>query len=302
MTGIALGLAEIENIALGSTPIVKVSLGDELVWPQTPSDPVYFGRRGILLGFTQSTMQVVVPAGANRVGFCLVGTGGGGNTSGEGAGGGGGGLVWMNFNVTPGETLEVLTFAGAQSIQAHLNGSINPFATVSAPGLAGSNTGGAGGTVTVAAGELVGRNLTFGRSTGGAGGNTNTSGRSGGGGSAGGYVEGVAGVTGAAGFANTPGTAGVNGSGGSGGANVNVAGIGGSTFVFGQGTNGAAGASSGGAGGRGSPSVNFPTYYGGGGSQGRANNQELPAFAVRFFAADYPTFVEPVTLTEVPVT
>lgn len=288
MTGIALADLNIPKISLGDTAIAKVSLGDVLVWPATPTDVVYYGAQPTAILLDPVIFRVTVPAGATKMGVCVIGAGGQGDTSGQGAGGGGGTLVWFNANVVAGQVIEVI---GQPNDITVSNNSVGQYCLINTSQDGQNSTPGASGTAFVTSGLVI----TSGISRGGTGGDTNTTGRSGGGGGGGGYS--ASGAGGDGGFGVVDGTGGngtFGGGGGGGGANGGVGGHGGGTYLYGQGTNGTGGVNSQ-AGGAGSPSTDTSLVGGSGGGGRQTYRSPTVNFAVRFFAADYPALVEPIT-------
>jgi hypothetical protein len=289
MTGIAKGLTEIESIALGSTPIVKVSLGDELVWPSTPQVEYHYGIWNPTADLDSGI--IVAPAWATRVSVCLVGPGG--SAFGGGAGGGGG-VVWRNLNVVGGTTTLQITGTTAQRrIFCLVGGNIR--ATAFPGGNGSGNTGGAGGIGTTT-GTVT--NSTAGMSTGGAGGSIFSGGQAGGGGASGNYLDGSTGALGIAGGNGATASSGANGGGGGGGSALTgvTAGRGGRMAPFGQGVSGQGGAYAN-NGGDGSLVTGLgAAIFGGGGAGGFTSSVPLQGcWALRFHngSFDYPLQVIP---------
>lgn len=223
--------------------------------------------------FTSSgSFTWTVPDGITSVSAVVIGAGGGGSSgrgvnAQSGAGGGGGGLAWSaGFDVTPGETLDIVIGSGGAGgpwLGYGNNAAKHGFAGNATQIKRGSTvlleaTGGGGGqwvstnTTTGGAGGSPGGTEYGGGGVGGAGyrGYYNSGG--GGGGGAGGYTGN--GGEGYYGSLSTGGSSGTGGGGGGGGGNNagNVSYItnnGGGVGLLGQGANGAGGGSYGGSGG-----------------------------------------------------
>lgn len=311
MTGIALGLAEIENIALGNTPIVKVSLGDVDVWPAAgpPGETEYV--------IITASVSFIVPAGVTRMGVCMVGSGGNGanRTTAQGqvgGGGGGGGLAWASFDVTPGEEFTFSLGLGVVSnMSTAADGVLMRGGVGSNAGGGTATNGGSGGTGAITANGVsffAARNGVTGVGAGGAGGNGSTSvGPTAGGGGAGGY--GGAGGVGASSNVTLNGTDGAGGAGGGGACNTTGdprrGSRGGDVVLLGAGGSGVGGV--GGAsptdGGWGSfdgvPTTEQVPFGGSGGGAGFNQtigiNGTSGAIAVRLNGPDYPTYVPALT-------
>lgn len=216
---------------------------------------------------TPQTTTWTVPENVYSVSVVCVGGGGGGFAGSNVSGGGGGGALAYknNYQVVPGQTIEIIVGLGGTSSTA---GESSSFDGVVIAGGGGAGTGSAGGSGGTPSGNDGGGN-------GGSGGFNSAGG--GGGGGAGGYSG-----DGGDGGSTTAGSDGSGGGGGGGGAQGGNfdGGGGGGVGIFGEGANGAGGGTTattkkglGGSGGEdGGPLLaNYPAFggnYGGGGGAG----------------------------------
>lgn len=75
-------LASVQSVSVGDTPVTKISVGDQVVWPFTPE----------LAAFTTAGAYTYnIPAGCSKIGVILLGAGSGGNAGGAGFVSGNGG-------------------------------------------------------------------------------------------------------------------------------------------------------------------------------------------------------------------
>ncbi|WXX09743.1 minor tail protein [Mycobacterium phage MS619] len=152
MAGISLAGLVVPNLSLGATPILKVSLGAEQVWPSF--DPVSQTFT------TTGSYTFNIPSGCMFIDVVLIGGGGGGQGMGSATAWGQGGRAgaWNSFTLVRGVDIPMGTLT--------ITGSVGVGGTGGAGNFLSGNPGGPGGSTTATAAGMTTRTA-----AGGAGGN-----------------------------------------------------------------------------------------------------------------------------------